>query len=55
MIIFFFFDTPFACHETLFTYVENMIDERNMDEDIPENVAVFSLSVLPVFPILIGP
>ena len=37
----FFFYTPSACHETLHTYVENILDGRKMDKDIPENFAVF--------------
>ena len=36
-----FFDTPFACHKTLWSYVENIPNGRKTDKDIPENDAVF--------------
>ena len=35
-----FFDIPSACHETLYAYVQDILDGRNMDEDLPEKVAV---------------
>ena len=31
-----FFDTPSACHETLQTYVENMLDRHKTDQNISE-------------------
>ena len=36
-----FFDTPSACHETLYTYVEKILNGRKTDGEIPGNVETF--------------